>query len=979
MSATSLKEKGNDHFKSGRLAQAAKCYAQAEKAAPTDAVYPSNLSAALYELGDYKGSYEAICRSADLLTKEQWESPLAKRLSARIAKCLRYGVRSGVITPDMAEKAPAVCDKLRSISRQPSGDSAPGTAADAASAWDEWDFVKGEMNKVTGNANDARGRLAQMPIFRKPADTEMLYFPIGHDEILNIVEDWGPTYEGSHDPLPLNDIPITCLKPLALLFGGVGDARHVFASIIGLQKASASSLSRKRSLTLKAHMTLIDVQPTILARNLCLFMLLDELMNRSVLDENTIIIKATLFYAYVGVLMPDYCYTKWMSVVRDLRIRLALSPPDIPSWFHVSPDSVPGIISCFTYWEKGLTKKTAKGSLSMHINNDAPHHGADNMPAYNVQVKKNKESMRIWATSEVDNHSEQYLMKAGRDQLGLEPCPTDFAGKREWLALTREMLTEFMSDASSGFERPDTRLEMVNEDYWYRKAHVFVPHSALWHRHEGLEASWTSYRDSKRRNITQLQNKFASNVAGTFKPNPSLFDRRRHETKYPDMNCDAFTTVRQINIFNVRMDLTGDRDSVRGDVERDYPAFSVGETFFDAVVDALKALKGRIMLEVIHDDLSSGLLKIRARAMDSRPAEFPKKFTRMWLSNVPDYTHGPMNTAVYVMPSLEVVPGANATANCLLNTGCWNSGEDFFHNYTLLRVRDAPRFLGCEVVNMKPAWGLITLAPTVLPRPLAQLASRDELYTWLTRTLLCTLVPGYPSQHAYRCRHPNNVVSFVGLVIHLHAVGFPSHWLSEYMRTLLSNDLVTDVAPYRGELPVPVSEIGRRVQKRRVNLDPWFLEFENIIATSYESLPFPISLPRTPFATSHTEIGTFEVKIPSNEFEPATFTKFLSIMDPVISLIFVKAGATSDPMDLVKKVPQILEGKGGARPACGEIYILTGVERFEMSAGLVSWRMSRDRVKKMQASGWFMMAYRFDAEIPVVCPISSTRWMESRV
>lgn len=149
---------------------------------------------------------------------------------------------------------------------------------------------------------------------------------------------------------------------------------------------------------------------------------------------------------------------------------------------------------------------------------------------------------------------------------------------------------------------------------------------------------------------------FASNMAQTFKPNPSLFvgvsfvyeytvlnslkpcifeDHRRHETKYPDMNCDAFTAVRQINTFNVRMDLTGDQESVQGDVERDYPAFSVGETFFDAVVDALKALKGRIILEVIHDDLSSGLLKIRAGATDSRPAEFPKKFTRMWLSNVP--------------------------------------------------------------------------------------------------------------------------------------------------------------------------------------------------------------------------------------------------------------------------------------------------------------------------------------------------------
>lgn len=69
----------------------------------------------------------------------------------------------------MAEKVPEICDKLRSIGRQAPGDSAPGTAAEAASAWDEWDFVKGEMDKVTRSANDARGRLAQMPIFRKPA------------------------------------------------------------------------------------------------------------------------------------------------------------------------------------------------------------------------------------------------------------------------------------------------------------------------------------------------------------------------------------------------------------------------------------------------------------------------------------------------------------------------------------------------------------------------------------------------------------------------------------------------------------------------------------------------------------------------------------------------------------------------------------------------------------------------------------------
>lgn len=101
-----------------------------------------------------------------------------------------------------------------------------------------------------------------------------------------------------------------------------------------------------------------------------------------------------------------------MNVVRDLRIRLALNPPDIPSWFSISPDSLPGIISSLTYWEKGLAKKTVKGSLSMHVNNAAPHDGADKMPAYNAQVRKNEEYMRDWATSEVDRYSDQYLVKA---------------------------------------------------------------------------------------------------------------------------------------------------------------------------------------------------------------------------------------------------------------------------------------------------------------------------------------------------------------------------------------------------------------------------------------------------------------------------------------------------------------------------------------------------------------------------------------
>lgn len=282
-------------------------------------------------------------------------------------------------------------------------------------------------------------------------------------------------------------------------------------------------------------------------------------------------------------------------------------------------------------------------------------------------------------------------------------------------------------------------------------------------------------------------------------------------------------------------------------------------------------------------------------------------------------------------------------------------------SYTLLRIQDASQFLGWKIVNMKPHWGLITIAPTALPLPLSELARRHELYTWLSRTLLCTLIPGRPGPNAYRCRYPNNLVAFVGLLIHLHAVGFPSHWLSEYLQVIATNNMKTDVAPYSGQFPIPYTEFGRRVSSRKINLDPWVAEFETILALSYEALPFPITL-HPFFASSHTEISTFEVKLSRLEFDMMTMTQMLSPVDPVMSLMFYKAGNSTKPEDLIRGLPRILEGMVIGGVGRGQLCILTCVERFELSTGLIRWKMSKKRMEKMKTTGWTMMGYRFDKE-----------------
>lgn len=86
-------------------------------------------------------------------------------------------------------------------------------------------------------------------------------------------------------------------------------ARHVFSSLIGLNKAYGK-LDKTKKTQFNAHLTLLDHHPTALARDLCLLVLLDDLMSGKHTAEVEAEIKATIFYTYMGALMPSYCYQR---------------------------------------------------------------------------------------------------------------------------------------------------------------------------------------------------------------------------------------------------------------------------------------------------------------------------------------------------------------------------------------------------------------------------------------------------------------------------------------------------------------------------------------------------------------------------------------------------------------------------------------------------------------------------------------------
>ncbi|KIJ65506.1 hypothetical protein HYDPIDRAFT_130715 [Hydnomerulius pinastri MD-312] len=842
-------------------------------------------------------------------------------------------------------------------------------ASEHVRAWKEWR----EMEKLSvGRADialEARNRFANLPIFRRPLNPARQYYSIGHDPIKSLVDGWGPLADKPY-PLKLNEIPKTDLSELSFLFGGVGDARHVYGTLVGLHQVHQSLNKTKREL-LHVHLTLLDVHETALARDLCILMLVNDLMTTT--DKITQVeIKATIFYTYVAVVMPPYCYTRLQNTMLTLIDFLSKDSFRLPSWIFITSSSKDAIIKTLEYWLTE-TRKTAAGILAVHQperSKDVTNtilSGSFISDEFKDLMHNKVEKRRAQVSAAYD----QFTISQMR-QFGWIPSDVSDAEAKRLAATQKDQIVDGLLKVHV---KGNASIRVDREYDWFKVVKAFLPPPQLWDRHPEFE-KFRVFKQSFKPLSARLSNSLKDHVEGTWKVNITLIDRESLEDlngfvrEYPDLYYDPFESIRATAAFNEKYKLAhvGYNTPMP-----DSPAFQHISSFFDGVVEALKILKDCVKLEFHKGEMTQELSKMRFDSDHTRPTEFPRTFTRAWLSNVPDYTHGPMNMALYMLPSLQNGEGAATAANSLLNVGLWKNGDEFCHTYTLLTPDDFIRFFGFKLVSNDPFQGFIIMSNKKLPRPLSELASRDELTTWLTRVLLCILVPGTPGVQQVRARLPNNLVSFVALLLRLQEIGYPGHWLSEYLQILLSNSLVTKVLPYEGKWPIPMSEITRRGPKHPVFMYPWHAELETILASAYGGIPFGVALPPS-FVRKHQDIGLFESKVTVIDPKMATTMTCYSNQDPVAGLMFYKPGDAIRPVELAMCIDFYVKGIIPYEP--GNLHLLTSVELVDIPKGIIRWKMSRDRVLKMKREGWHMCAYRTDIRDTFIRPVLASQWVE---
>lgn len=304
---------------------------------------------------------------------------------------------------------------------------------------------------------------------------------------------------------------------------------------------------------------------------------------------------------------------------------------------------------------------------------------------------------------------------------------------------------------------------------------------------------------------------------------------------------------------------------------------------------------------------------------------------------------------------------SSSTRTYLLNKSRLFSPVAHYHSYTHLLPKDIPRYLGCRIILSNPVMDVLVMGSQPLPRPHAELVTRNELTTWLTRVLFNVFVCGYSQPPPNKVLLPHNLVAFFELLMHLHRVGYPAHWLSDFLARVLSGRMLSDIAPYTGVWPIPVSEGLRRVRARQVRTDPWLVEFENIIATAYYAIPFTITtaLPAD-FSRDLEDIRVWEARVTAkqsfSQLAASPFFGYASPFEPTTRLLFYRP-ALVDPGETTAKMEAIFEGKASTAP--GSFFVLTAQECVQFESR-VRFRLSRRRVERMKLEKWSMVAYRND-------------------
>jgi hypothetical protein len=162
----------------------------------------------------------------------------------------------------------------------------------------------------------------------------MEYYVVGHDT-----------------PEPLYDAKIaqSAHKEMALMFAGIGDARHLHYTLMQIQ----ASYDKGRGTDKTFHFTLVDCKPAVIARDMVIMLLihdLSEILKTRGKESKRTALVACLYFTYLEPILPGH-----LGRILTSRIQRAVDMLEgrqgLPSYLDVPVLYRPPVIAILNEWK----------------------------------------------------------------------------------------------------------------------------------------------------------------------------------------------------------------------------------------------------------------------------------------------------------------------------------------------------------------------------------------------------------------------------------------------------------------------------------------------------------------------------------------------------------------------------------------------------------------------------------------------------
>lgn len=144
------------------------------------------------------------------------------------------------------------------------------------------------------------------------------------------------------------------------------------------------------------------------------------------------------------------------------------------------------------------------------------------------------------------------------------------------------------------------------------------------------------------------------------------------------------------------------------------------------------------------------------------------------------------------------------------------------------------------------------------PHPYSNLLPREELKRWLFALFfkLCVPVDQSGKPWEYMVLPTLNLSIYFRVLIHLHQIGYPAHWLAEILASIIENNVISSVRQFHTS-PLEPSELAQKHPTKKLSTAPYIPEVTTLTVLFQRILPFAI-LTILPFPKT---IHRFSIKV----------------------------------------------------------------------------------------------------------------------